>query len=276
MREFTGKTKVLAHIVIVLACLSILFPFVYVFVNSLKKQIDIYTGALIFTPTLYNYDRLLFSKQSNFLLNINNTAIVAVVSTLVVMAVGTLAAYTLSRFKWSVWVSWILLGWILIFHMIPPITLVGPWYLIFRRLGLYNTLLGLQLTHITLNLPMAVWLMLSYLQDVPKELEEAAWIDGCGRVSGFLRVVLPLVVPGLMATGILSFIFSWNEFSVALNLTTSTSATIPVGIAKFAQQYEVRHGEMAAAAVLATIPAIALMFFGQRYIVKGLTLGALK
>jgi multiple sugar transport system permease protein len=89
MREFTGKTKALAHIVIVLACLSILFPFVYVFVNSLKKQIDIYTGALIFTPTLYNYDRLLFSKQSNFLLNINNTAIVAVVSTLVVKAVGT-------------------------------------------------------------------------------------------------------------------------------------------------------------------------------------------
>jgi multiple sugar transport system permease protein len=276
MREFTGKTKALAHIIIILACLSILFPFVYVFVNSLKKQIDIYTGALIFTPTLYNYDRLLFSKQSNFLLNINNTAIVAVVSTLVVMAVGTLAAYTLSRFKWSGWVSWILLGWILIFHMIPPITLVGPWYLIFRRLGLYNTLFGLQLTHITLNLPMAIWLMLSYLQDVPRELEEAAWIDGCGRVSGFLRVVLPLVVPGLMATGILSFIFSWNEFSVALNLTTSTSATIPVGIAKFAQQYEVRHGEMAAAAVLATIPAIALMFFGQRYIVKGLTLGALK
>jgi multiple sugar transport system permease protein len=276
MREFTGKTKALAHIIIILACLSILFPFVYVFVNSLKKQIDIYTGALIFTPTLYNYDRLLFSKQSNFLLNINNTAIVAVVSTLVVMAVGTLAAYTLSRFKWSVWVSWILLGWILIFHMIPPITLVGPWYLIFRRLGLYNTLFGLQLTHITLNLPMAIWLMLSYLQDVPRELEEAAWIDGCGRVSGFLRVVMPLVVPGLMATGILSFIFSWNEFSVALNLTTSTSATIPVGIAKFAQQYEVRHGEMAAAAVLATIPAIALMFFGQRYIVKGLTLGALK
>jgi multiple sugar transport system permease protein len=276
MREFTGKTKALAHIIIILACLSILFPFVYVFVNSLKKQIDIYTGALIFTPTLYNYDRLLFSKQSNFLLNINNTAIVAVVSTLVVMAVGTLAAYTLSRFKWSVWVSWILLGWILIFHMIPPITLVGPWYLIFRRLGLYNTLFGLQLTHITLNLPMAIWLMLSYLQDVPRELEEAAWIDGCGRVSGFLRVVLPLVVPGLMATGILSCFFSWNEFSVALNLTTSTSATIPVGIAKFAQQYEVRHGEMAAAAVLATIPAIALMFFGQRYIVKGLTLGALK
>lgn len=276
MREYTGKTKVLAYIFVTLACLSILFPFVYIFVNSIKKQIDIYTGALIFTPTLHNYDRLLFSKQSNFLLNINNTAIVAVVSTLVVMAVATLAAYALSRFQWSAWVSWILLGWILIFHMIPPITLVGPWYLIFRRLGLYNTLLGLQLTHITLNLPMAVWLMMSYLQDVPRELEEAAWIDGCGRIASFFRVVLPLVVPGLMATGILSFIFSWNEFSVALNLTTSSSATIPVGIAKFAQQYEVRHGEMAAAAVVATIPAIALMFVGQRYIVKGLTLGALK
>ncbi|GAB4530889.1 MAG: carbohydrate ABC transporter permease [Anaerolineae bacterium] len=276
MQEFKGKTRVLAYLVVVSACLMILFPFVYIFITSLKKQIDIYMGSLIFTPTLYNYDRLLFSKQANFLLNIKNTALVAVVSTLVVMTVGTLAAYALTRFKWSAWVSWILLGWILIFHMIPPITLVGPWYLIFRRLGLYNTLSGLQLTHITLNLPMAVWLMMSYLQDVPKELEEAAWIDGCSRIASFFRVVVPLVVPGLMATGILSFIFSWNEFSVALNLTTSSTATVPVAIAKFAQQYEIRHGEMAAAAVLATIPAIVLMFFGQRYIVKGLTLGALK
>ena len=111
---------------------------------------------------------------------------------------------------------------------------------------------------------------------MPKELEEAALIDGCRRVGAFLRVSLPLAVPGLIAAGILAFIFSWNEFSIALNLTTSDTATVPVGIARFAQQYEVRRGEMAAASVLATVPALILMFVGQRFIVKGLTLGSLK
>ena len=192
------------------------------------------------------------------------------------------AAYALTRFTWGRrfrWANWLmaaLLGWILIFHMIPPITLVGPWYLIFRDLGLYNNLLGLVLTHLTMNLPMATWLMMSFIQDVPRELEDAAWIDGCSRMGAFARVVVPLAAPGLVAAGILSFVFSWNEFSVALNLTASPTATIPVAIARFAQQYEIQYGEMAAASVLATIPAIVLMFAGQRFIVKGLTLGALK
>ena len=166
--------------------------------------------------------------------------------------------------------------WTLVFHMIPAITLVGPWFIIFRQVGLYNTLSGLLLAHITLNLPMTMWLMMSFLQDIPRELEEAAWIDGCRRMEGFLKVVLPLAVPGLIAAGILAFVFSWNEFSVALNLTSSQTATVPVGIARFAQQYEVRHGEMAAAAVLSTIPAVVLMFLGQRFIMSGLTMGALK
>ncbi len=276
MLEFKGRSVYLGHTLVIVACLITLFPFAWIFTNSIKKQVDIYSGTLRFTPTLQNYERLLFSKQANFILNVKNSAIVAIGSTLVVMAVATLAAYALSRFKWSFLVSGLLLGWILVFHMIPPITLVGPWYLIFRRLGLYDSLIGLQLTHITLNLPMATWLMMSFIQEVPIELEEAALIDGCRRVQAFLLVVLPLIVPGLVAAGILSFIFSWNEFSVALNLTTTQSATIPVAVSKFAQQYETLHGEMAASAVFATIPAILLMFFGQKFIVKGLTLGALK
>lgn len=276
MGEVKGRSKYFIHAIIILACLMILFPFAWIFMNSVKKQVDIYSGTLQFVPTIRNYERLLISKQSNFLLNVKNSAIVAVASTITVMVVATLAAYALSRFRWPSLISGLLLGWILVFHMIPPITLVGPWYLIFRRVGLYDTLVGLQLTHVTLNLPMAIWLMMSFLQDVPEELEEAALIDGCRRVQAFLLVVVPLVVPGLVATGILSFIFSWNEFSVALNLTTTSSATIPVGVSRFAQQYEMLHGEMAASAIFATIPAILLMFFGQRFIVKGLTLGALK
>jgi multiple sugar transport system permease protein len=244
--------------------------------NSFKFQIDIYSGTLIFDPTLKNYERLLFSKQSNFLLNVKNSAIVAVVTTVIVMIVSTLAAYSLSRFKWSGIIKGAILGWILIFHMIPPITLVGPWYLIARRVGLYNTLPGLIFPYITLNLSMSIWLLMGFLQDVPYELEEAALIDGCRRFQAFIRVVIPLIVPGLIAAGVLTFIFSWNEFSIALNLTSLQSQTIPVGIAKFVQQNEIRHGEMAASSILSTIPALLLMFFGQRFIVKGLTLGALK
>jgi multiple sugar transport system permease protein len=207
---------------------------------------------------------------------VKNSVIVAAGTIVIVMPVASLAAYSLSRFKWTKLVSAGLLGWILVFHMVPPITLVGPWYLLFRRLGLYNTHIGLILTHVTLNLPMSIWLILSFLQDVPNELEEAALIDGCRRMQTFMYVVLPLVVPGLIAAGILAFIFSWNEFAVALNVTSLQSSTIPVGIARFAQQNEIRHGEMAAASILATIPAIMLVFFFQRFIVKGLTLGALK
>ena len=282
MGELRGKALILGHLAMILACLIILAPFAWIAVNSAKRQIDIYEGTLQFTPTWLNYDRLLFSKQSNFIRNLANSAIVATASTLVVMAVGTLTAYGLTRYAWGRrfrvggWFKGALLGWILLFHMIPAITLVGPWYLIFRELGLYNTLLGLVLTHITLNLPMATWLMMSFIQDVPRELEDAAWIDGCRRVGAFVRVVLPVIVPGLVATGVLAFIFSWNEFSVALNLTASPTATIPVAIANFAQQYEIQYGEMAAGTVLATVPAILLMFAGQRFIVRGLMLGALK
>ena len=276
MTEFRGRAKLLAYVTAGFVCFVILAPFAWIFINSIKTQIDIYSGTLIFEPVASNYDRLLFGRRSDFLLNVQNSATVAAASTVLVMVVGTLAAYALSRFRWASWISAGFLGWTLVFHMIPPITLVGPWYLTFRELGLFNTLTGLVLTHVTMNLPMTIWLMMSFFKDLPRELEEAALIDGCRQVGAFLRVVLPLAVPGLIAAGILAFVFSWNEFSIALNLTASQTATVPVGIARFAQQYEIRHGEMAAAAVLSTIPALLLMFFGQRFIVKGLLAGAVK
>jgi multiple sugar transport system permease protein len=276
VKPFKGRARLFAYLGAIIACLLILFPFGWIFLLSLKHQIDIFMGNMVFTPTIENYSRVLFSKQSNFILNTRNSAVVAVVSTILVMIVGTLAAYSLSRHRWAPIIKNAMLGWTLIFYMIPAITLVGPWFLIFQRVGLYNTIPGLLLAHITLHLPMTMWLMMSYLQDVPKELEEAAWIDGCRRVQAFLKVTLPLAAPGLVAAGILAFVFSWNEFSVALNLTATQTATVPVGIARFAQQYEVRYGEMAAASVLSTIPAIVLMFVGQRFIMSGLTLGALK
>jgi multiple sugar transport system permease protein len=135
---------------------------------------------------------------------------------------------------------------------------------------------ALILTHVAMNLPMAVWLMMSFFKALPPEIEEAALVDGCHPMSAFRYVTLPLVVPGLIATGVLSFIFSWNEFTIALNLTSQANATVPVVVSKFANDYEVLHSQMAAASILATIPALLLMFFGQRYVVQGLTLGSVK
>jgi len=160
--------------------------------------------------------------------------------------------------------------------MIPVMTLIGPWYVAFRELGLYDTRLALILTHVTINLPMTVWLMRAFFREVPREIEEAAVVDGCRPFQAFYRVTLPLVVPGLIAAGILAFIFSWNEFPVALSLTSRDLATVPVAIARFAQQYEIQHSQMAAASIIATIPALILMALGQRFIVRGLTLGAVK
>jgi len=260
----------------VMVLLLVVGPFLWILMSSFKTQIAILSGAWVFTPTLASYQDVLFSRRSDFVNGLYTSLVVATVSTVVVLVIGTLAAYSLYRYRWAHWVVAGLLGWMLAFHVIPVITMVGPWYLMFKELGLYDTRTALVLTHVAINLPMAVWLMMSFFRQLPPEIEEAALVDGCRPLSAFWLVTLPLVVPGLIATGVLSFIFSWNEFTVALNLTSQTNATVPVVVAKFANDYEIQHSQMAAASILATLPALLLMFFGQRFIVQGLTQGSVK
>jgi multiple sugar transport system permease protein len=268
--------QVLSWAFAALALAIVLGPFAWIATASFKQQIAIYAGQFPFTPTLSNYADVLFGRRSDFTANVINSLTVATISTAIVLVVGTLAAYSLRRFRWPAWVSATFLGWTLVFHMIPVLTLIGPWYVAFRQLGLYDTRAALVITHVTINLPMTVWLMSAFLGEIPPEIEEAAIIDGCRPLQAFLRVVLPLAVPGLIASGMLAFIFSWNEFPIALSLTSRTTATVPVAIARFAQQYEVQHAQMAAASVISTIPAVLLMLFGQRFIIRGLTLGSVK
>jgi multiple sugar transport system permease protein len=271
-----GRELVVGYVFLAAGVVAIVLPFLYILATSLKYEIAIMQGRFLFEPTLYNYNNVLFARRSNFVGNIQNSLIVASVSTVLVLAIGTLAAYSLARMKWARWISASFLGWTMIFNTVPILTVVGPWYLLFQQIGLYNTLTALVLTHVAINLPMTVWLMMTFFRDVPPELEEAARVDGAGRAQAFRRVVLPLVVPGLIAAGVLAFVFSWNEFTVALNLTSRSTATVPVGIAQFAEQFEVQNGNMAAASVLSTIPALLLMIFGQRFVVQGLTMGAVK
>lgn len=271
-----GNAATIGYCALALAALFILGPTAWIFLNSIKYQIAIYTGAWVFEPTLQNYADVLFSRRSDLISNLANSLFVAAISTASALAIGTLGAYSLHRWHRRKLLARLLLGWTLVFHMIPTLTLVGPWYVLFQALGLYDTLTALVLTHIAINLPLTIWIMMTFFDEIPVELRDAAAIDGCGEFGTFRRIMLPLAVPGLVSAGILSFVFSWNEFSVALNLTSRGTATVPVAIARFAQQYEIQHAQMAAASMIAIVPALLLMAFGQRFVVRGLTTGAVK
>ena len=264
------------HLGLLLVAALVLIPFVWIIAAAFKSQISLLLGEVFFTPTLASFREVLFSRSTEFMSNTFNSLVVAAGSTLVILVAATLGGYAIERLGTPRWAVHTMLGWAVVFHMVPPITLVAAWFPLYREIGLDNTYMGLVLAHVAVHLPMALWLMTNFVRDVPIELEEAARIDGCSTPFLIWRIVVPLVAPGLAATAILMFIFSWNEFAVALNLTAKQTATIPVAIAKFAQGYEIKYGEMAATAALSLVPALAFLLFGQRYIVKGLTAGAVK
>ena len=262
------------HGALAVGALIVILPVAWIALAAFKTQIALLRGDVAFTPTQANFDELLFSKSADYFAHFGHSLFVATVTTVLVLAISTLAGYSLVRMRWPRWVPAAMIGFSLVFHMIPPITLVGPWYVMFRSLGWDNTFAALIATHVALNLPIGIAVMTVFVRDIPFELIEAARIDGCDTGQLLRRIVVPLVRPGLAATGILVFIFSWNEFAVALNLTGRATATVPVAIAKFAQEYEIKNGVMAAGAVLSAIPAILLLLFAQRHIVKGLTAGS--
>ena len=264
------------HAVLVLSALIVIMPVIWIGFAAFKTQIALLRGDVLFTPYFGNFNELLFSRSADYVAHFGNSLLVASASTALVLFVSTLAAYSLARLRWPAWVPVLVLMGSLVFHMIPPITLVGPWYVMFRSIGWDNTFTALVLTHVALHLPIGIAVMWVFVRDIPLELEEAARLDGCTTPQMLWRIVVPLVKPGLAATGILVFVFSWNEFAVALNLTGRQTATVPVAIAKFAQEYEIKHGVMAAGALLSVIPAVLLLLFAQRHIVKGLTAGAMK
>lgn len=271
-----ASAAIAIHAALIAAGVVVLFPFVWIALAAFKTQISLTIGEVLFTPTLANFREVLTSGTSDYLANYRNSAIVALASTLIVLTVSTLAAYSMERLAWPRWVVHGFLLGAAVFNAIPAITLVGAWYVGFRNLGLYNTYLAVILAHATLNLPIGIWLMATFIREVPRELEEAARIDGCGTLQMLIKVIVPVVMPGIAATATLVFIQSWNEFVVALNLTARQTATVPVAIAKYAQENETKYGAMAAGAVMSILPSLVLLFLAQRAIVRGLTAGAVK
>ena len=252
----------------------ILFPPLVLFVTSIKTEVDAlsFPPKWIFDPTLKNYvDILNTTPLMGYALN---SLIVAGVNTLLCLVVGSMAAYGLARFKFRGADN--LAFWILSIRMMPPVAAIIPIYILMKNLGLLDTPWCLVITYLTFNLPFVVWMMKGFFEEIPREIEESALIDGCSDFSVFFRIALPLVAPGLAATAILVFIFSWNEFLFALILTGTKAVTLPVGIIGYMKETGINWGYMTAGGILALIPVIVFMILVQKHLVKGLTLGALK
>lgn len=264
------------YLVLSFFAIIIVAPFLWIASMAFKKQIDILMMRIVATPTLFNFDKLFFSKEATFFNDLWNSAVVATASTILVLIISSMAAFTLRRLRVPAWFNYTVLLWVIIFHMLPPITFVGSWFVMANTVGLFNSRTALILAHTTMNIPLGIWLMSTFINEIPRELQEAAVVDGCSSGQIFRKVMLPLITPGLFATSVIVFLFSWNDFVVAVNLTAKATQTVPVSIATFSQQYEVRYGEMAAGSLISLIPALVLSFFAQKYIVRGLTAGAVK
>jgi ABC-type glycerol-3-phosphate transport system permease component len=250
-------------------------PFVWVLVSSVRPESELFGGAS-FVPrqlTLEHY-RALFDRRE-FWLPVRNSLIVAGSTTALCLVIGAMTAYALARLRFRG--KRTVLGFILAVSMFPQISIVTPLFLFLRALRLIDTFPGLVLPYVTFALPLTVWLLVSYFRQIPIELDEAARIDGAGRIGVFIRIVLPLAMPGLATTAILTFIYCWNEFLFALSFTLGPERqTVPVAIALFRGRYEVPWGEILAAATVATLPVAVIVLRFQRRIVQGLTAGALK
>ncbi|HEY8410209.1 MAG TPA: carbohydrate ABC transporter permease [Pyrinomonadaceae bacterium] len=270
--------RILKTGLLVLALVAALAPVYWMITISLKTEIDQFAIPpkwFAFTPTLQHYyDAFVTRSFAQYLLT---SAIVAVVSTACALVIGTLAAYALARFRLPYNLDRKLALWILSTRMFPAIVTAVPLFLMMRDLRLLNTKLALIVVYTGFNLPFVVWMMRGFFAEVPRDLEEAALVDGDSRLGALVRVVLPLVTPGLAATAVFCLIVCWNEFLFALVLTqTDAAMTLPVGIAGRVTQYEIKWGVMSAAGVVAMVPILIFALAMQRYLVRGLSLGAVK
>jgi multiple sugar transport system permease protein len=271
-----GKTPWWMWLSVAAIVLFCLFPFYWLLNTSLKSGADLSTAALLPpSPTLGNYESIF--RDSNFTNALRNSAIVALITTALALVVGSFCAYALARLK--IRFKFTILAIVLTITTFPQITIAAPIFKLWRDIGLYNTIPGLVIPYLTFALPLAIYILTSFFREIPRDLEEAALVDGATNFQAFYKVVVPLAAPGLATAGILTFIAAWNEFLLAATLTSSSSArTVPAAIAFFtgSVQFERPLGTISAASVTISIPLILMVLLFQKRIVAGLTAGAVK
>lgn len=276
-RNFTlnsiGKWTVF-YIGLICAVFFFVFPIFWIVTTSLKHRVDVYTEkpVLLFSITWQNYQRIF--ELHDFGRYLLNSFIVATSVTLIIMYFGALAAYALTRWRIQGY-NWVSLA-IISARMFPPIALLPSFFLFASRIGIVDTRRVLIFAHATYGLPFIVFMLAGFFRQIPRDLDDAALIDGCSYFRLFNWIMLPSVAPGLAATAILSFIWSWNEFLFALVLTRASSKTLPVVISEFIGFVQVDWQGLTAMATILLLPSIIITFATQKYLVRGLTAGAVK
>jgi multiple sugar transport system permease protein len=263
------------YIPLAIILLFLLFPFYWTFVTSLKLDKELYGSIVTYWPQTVSFEsyRKLFI-DFNFVKPMMNSFLVAAVTTILSLVVSVLAAYSFSRFRFKGRKAFMIL--FLTNNMFPTVLLLIPLYAIMRNLGLLYTPTSLVLAYTTFTIPFSVWLLNGYLNDLPMSLEEAAMIDGADRVKAFTRIILPIVVPCLVATGVYIFMTSWNEYTFAVMFTNEHNRTIPVALKNLIGQLGVQWDLLTAGGIITIIPVCIMFFFAQKRLVEGLTAGAVK
>lgn len=268
--------SVVRFAVLGLFLLETLLPFYWMFVTSMKTRREIYGSKLTFWPkdlTWTNYVETF--RTSNFPQYFANSFLVSFVSGIIVLGVSILGGYSLARYRFrgKGLIMLLFLGT----QMVPVMIMLVPLYIVFGRLDLLNTLTALIVTYTAINIPFCLVTISGFFQRIPAALEEAAMIDGCSRMKTVIRIILPLMLPGIVATFVFAFTAAWNDLFFGVMFTTSDSVkTVPVGLNSFVQKFDINWGEMSAGGVVSLIPVVFLFAFIQRYIVAGLSQGAVK
>ena len=273
------------YIALAFVLIVLLFPFYWLVLNAFKWGGGGYfTGEYFTYPPKFlpsglhfeNFETIIFGGKfvSSVLPNMVNSAIVGFSTAAIVTAMSTLAAFALTRlrFKRRDDVAFFILSQ----RILPPVSILIPYYFIITGLHLLDTQLALILTYILLNLPFSVWILMTYFEEIPRELEEAAWVDGCSSMSAFRRILLPVALPGILVTAIFSVITCYNEFMFSFLLTFSKAVTLPRAIAQFVTIQGTLWGEMSAASIVGILPVIAFGMIIQKHLVRVMTLGAVK
>jgi multiple sugar transport system permease protein len=265
---------ILTYFVGIVALMFFVFPIVWMIITSFKFPVDAFASVPTFTfePTLDNYREVLIER--GFLGYLLNSILIGGLATLFTLILGTMVAYPLARYR--VKGANQITSWILSLRIIPPIVAVVPLYILFSFIGLVDSYPGLIIMYTFMNLPLVIWMLLGFFSDIPRELLEAALVDGASPLGVFFRIALPLVVPGLISAGMLAFIFCWNEFLFANVLSAAHIRTAPVGLTEYATPVSVLWTQIMAAGTVVVLPVLIAGIFIQRYLVRGLTMGAVK
>ncbi|MDJ0956457.1 MAG: carbohydrate ABC transporter permease [Arenicellales bacterium] len=266
------KTAALAAVIVVLVLM--LLPYLWIFLTSFKTRLDALADIPVwaFAPTFDHYPKVFIDK--GYLPLVWNSIIVATFSTVLSLVVGAPAAYVFARFDFRGKED--LFFFFLTTRMAPPISIVVPMFLLFTTLGITDKPIAVILAHTTFNLSLVVWMMRGFFDDIPRDIDEAAMMDGHSQFGTFLKILVPLAAPGLAATAVLCFILSWNEFLYAFILVAFEGRTLTVGIPGLITPHGTLWGQVAAVAVVATLPILVFTFIVQKHLVRGLTFGAVK